>query len=594
MRFFLWFFAVIGLLAILIVGVGIYASIRLADKKPEIASTTILRFDFERPQTEKASAGLADALLGDHKISFADTIEAIRRAADDGRVRGLVARTGDVPLGLGQVQELRDAIAAFRAKGKFAYAYADSFGDLGGGTRAYYLSAAFDEIWLQPVGSVGLTGVGAELPFFKGTLDKLGVTAAFDRRAEYKSAMTQMTETKLPDTDRVAFTGLVKSIFDQTADGIATDRKLAGADVRTLIDGGPYPGDEALAKHLVDHIGYADEAMDAARRKAGTGVKILTGPQYLEAIKVGAPTGDVIAILRAVGEIRSGRAPSGPAGDSDGVAADTLVKAIGDAARDPAVKAIVLRIDSPGGSAIASETIWRALKRAHDGGKPVMVSMGDTAASGGYYIAAPADKIVAEPGTLTGSIGVFSGKLVTTGLWDKIGVSWDEVSQGKNAGIDSMLHDFTPEQHARFEHSLDEVYHAFIAHVADGRKMDPAKVEAIAKGRVWTGAQGKENGLVDALGGLDVAVGLAKEAAHIAADQPVVLRPYPRPRSPIEQIMAGLSGNDDDETSGSVVGVSLARLATLAPLLRQLDVVTRAAGETGGTRASMPPVELTH
>ena len=591
MRFLLWFFAVIGVLAILIVSVGIYAGIRLGNKKPEIAETTVLRFDFERPQTEKASVGLADALLGDHKISFADTIETIRRAADDGRVRGLVARTGEVPLGLAQVQELRDAIATFRAKGKFAYAYAESFGDLGGGTRAYYLSTAFDEIWLQPVGSVGLTGVAAELPFFKGTLDKLGITAAFDRRAEYKSAMTQMTETKLPDTDREAFTGLVKSVFDQTADGIAQDRKLVGADVRTLIDGGPYPGDEALAKHLVDHIGYADEAMDAARKKAGPGVKILTGPHYLDAIKAGAPTGDVIAILRAVGEIRSGRTPSGPAGESDGVAADDLVKAIGDAARDPAVKAIVLRIDSPGGSAIASETIWRALKRAHDAGKPVMVSMGDTAASGGYYIAAPADKIVAEPGTLTGSIGVFSGKLITTGLWDKIGVSWDEVSQGKNAGIDSTLHDFTPEQHARFEHSLDEVYHAFIAHVADGRKMDPAKVEAIARGRVWTGAQGKENGLVDELGGLDVAVNLAKAAAHIAVDQPIVLRPYPRPRSPIEQLMAGLSG-EDDETGGSVVGVSLGRLAALAPLLRQLDVVTRAAGETGGTRASMPPVEL--
>jgi protease-4 len=217
--------------------------------------------------------------------------------------------------------------------------------------------------------------------------------------------------------------------------------------------------------------------------------------------------------------------------------------------------------------------------------------MGDVAGSGGYFVAMAAEAIVAQPGTLTGSIGVFSGKLVTTGLWDKIGVSWDEVSQGRNADIDSTLHDFTPEQHARFEHSLDEVYRAFIAHVADGRKMDPAKVEAIARGRVWTGAQGKENGLVDALGGLDVAVKLAKDAAHIAVDQPIVLRPYPQPRSPIEQLMAGLSG-EDDETGGSVVGVSLGRLATLAPLLRELDVMTRAAGETGGTRASMPPVEL--
>jgi protease IV len=593
MRFILWFFAVIGLIAILIVAIGVYAGVHYSGQKPQVAETTVLRFDFDRPQTEKASVGLADALLGDHTISFADTIEAIRRGADDGRVRGLVARTGNVPLGLAQVQELRDAIAAFRAKGKFAYAYADSFGDLSGGTRAYYLSASFDQIWLQPVGSVGLTGVGAELPFFKGSLDKLGVVAAFDRRAEYKSAMTQLTDTKLPDTDRVAFDGMVKSIYDQTVDGIAQDRKLSGDDVRTLIDNGPYSGDDALAKHLIDHIGYADEAVDAARKKAGADARLMSGPQYLDAAKVGAPTGQVVAVIRAVGEIRSGRNPSGPVGDADGIASDDLVKAIGDANHDSAVKAIVLRIDSPGGSAIASETIWRALKRVRDGGKPLIVSMGDTAASGGYYIAAPADKIVAEPGTLTGSIGVFSGKLITAGLWDKLGVSWEEIGQGKNAGIESSLHDFTPEQHARFERSLDDVYHAFIAHVADGRKMDPAKVEAIAKGRVWTGVEGKANGLVDELGGLDVAVKLAKDAAHIGAADPFVLRPYPEPKSPIAEIMANLSGQDDETGGGSEIGLSLGRFAALAPLLRRLDMVSRAVEETGGTRASMTPVELT-
>ncbi|HEV2677287.1 MAG TPA: signal peptide peptidase SppA [Aliidongia sp.] len=594
MRFFLWFFAVIGLLAVAIVSLGFYAAFHYAGKKPQIADTTILRFDFQRPQTEKASIGLADQFLGDHAISFADTVDAIRRAADDNRVRGLVARTGEVPLGLAQVQELRDAIAAFRAKGKFAYAFAESFGDLSGGTRAYYLSTAFDEIWLQPVGAIGLTGVAAELPFFKGTLDKLGVTASFDRRAEYKSAMTQLTETKLPDTDREAFTGLIKSVFDQTADGIAQDRKLKPDEVRTLIDNGPYLTDDALAKHLVDHIGYADEALDAAMKKSGAGTRVMTGPQYLAAAKVGAPTGQVIAVLRAVGEIHSGRSASGPTGDADGVASDDLVRAINQASRDSSVKAIVLRIDSPGGSALASETIWRALKKAHDGGKPLMVSMGDTAASGGYFIAAPADKIVAEPGTLTGSIGVFGGKIVTSGLWDKIGVSWDEVQQGQNAGIESTLHDYTQAQHERFERSLDQVYHAFIAHVADGRKLDPAKVEAIAKGRVWTGAQAKENGLVDELGGLDVAVRLAKDAAGIGPGQPIVLRPYPQPRSPLQRLMTGLSGDDEDGGGGSQIGTTLGRLAALGPLLERLDLLTHAAGETNGTRATMQPVELSH
>jgi protease-4 len=590
MRFFLWFFAVIGVIAVALVSLGVYGAVHFASRKPDIAEATVLRFDFARPQTEKASVGLADQVLGNHATSFTDTIDAIRRAADDGRVRGLVARTGDVPLGLAQVQELRDAIETFRAKGKFAYAYADSFGDLGGGTRAYYLSTVFDQIWLQPVGSVGLTGIAAELPFFKGTLDKLGVTAAFDRRAEYKSAMTQLTDTKLPATDREAFDGMVKSIYDQLVDGIAKDRKLDAGAVRGLIDNGPYLTDEALAQHLVDHVGYADEAIAAARKQAGAGARTLTGPQYLAAAKVGAPTGQVVALVRAIGEIHGGRDPSGPASDADGVAADDLVQAMGEASRDPAVKAIVLRIDSPGGSAIASETIWRAIEQAREK-KPVMVSMGDTAASGGYYIAAPATKIVAEPGTLTGSIGVFSGKLVTAGLWDKIGVSWDEVQQGRNAGIESQLHDFTPEQHDKFERELDQTYHAFIAHVADGRKLDPAKAEALAKGRVWTGAEAKENGLVDELGGLDVAVGLAKEAAHIAVDQPIVLKPYPQPRTTLQRVMAGLSDEDDDGGTDQVAA-SLGRLAALAPLLSRLEMLSRTLGDTEGTRATMPPVEL--
>ena len=593
MRFILWFFAVIGVIAVAVFGLGAYAAYHFASKTPEIADTTVLRFDFQRPMTERASVGLASQLLGNHAQSFTDTIDAIRRAADDPRVRGLVARTGEVPLGLGQVQELRDAIGQFRSHGKFAYAYAETFGDLGGGTRAYYLSTAFDEIWLQPVGAVGLIGVAAELPFFKGTLDKLGVTAAFDRRAEYKSAMTQMTATKLPDTDREAFVGLIHSVYDQTANGIADARKLKPDEVRTLIDNGPYLTDEALAKHLVDHVGYADEAFEAARKKAGSGAKLMNGPEYLTAAKVGAPTGQVIALVRAVGEIRSGHNPDGPASDEDGVAADDLVKALDQARRDSAVKAVVLRIDSPGGSAIASETIWRAVKRTHDAGKPVVVSMGNVAASGGYYIATPADKIVAEPGTLTGSIGVFSGKLITGGLWDKIGVSWDEVSQGRNAGIDSSLHDFTPDQHDKFERSLDQVYHAFIGHVADGRKLDPVKAEAIAKGRVWTGAQAKDNGLVDALGGLDTAVTLAKQAAHIAPDATITLRPYPQPKSTVERIMADLSdGNEDGSSARAAAAID--RLAALAPLLGRLDAVTRALEDTDGARATMPPVELGH
>jgi protease-4 len=584
MRFILWVFAVIGFLTVVAVALVAYAAFNFTSKPQPIAANTVLRLDLDKAISEQPPS--LGPLLDGKATAFTTVLTALKRGGDDTRVKGLVARTGNVELGLGQVQELRDAIKAFRAKGKFAYAFGETFGEIGGGTRAYYLSSAFDQIWLQPTGDLALVGLRTEIPFFKGTLDKIGVEAQFGRRAEYKSAATQFTETKLPATDHEAEDAMLTSIYDQIAAGIGEDRHVSADEAKQLIDGGPYIGKAALDKHLIDKIGYRDEVDAAARDKAGGGASMMDVSSYAAASQVGEAGTDVVALIRAVGDITGGSDSDNPFDSDQGVHADSLAKALDDAAKDSEVKAIILRIDSPGGSGTASETIWRAVKRAQDAHKPVIVSMGNFAASGGYYIAAGADKIVADPATLTGSIGVFAGKFVIAGLYDKLGISVDSLSYGRDAGIDSDQTQFTPEQKQHFNDMLDDFYQSFVGRVADGRHLDPTKAEAMARGRVWTGAQAKERGLVDALGGFEEAVNQAKTAAGLPADRPVVLRAFPAPKSTIEKLVATLGGGSE---SGVEALALLNRMSVLTPVLRQFDQMARTA--RGG--AVMPPIDIT-
>jgi len=595
-RIFLWFFAVLGIIGttltvLLVIGIVHFAgkveTINMGAVHPvaTVGANSILTLDLERPINERAP-GPFDAFLNERALNFTTVPAALKHAATDNRVKGLVVRAGAPQIGLAQAEELRDAIKAFRAKGKFAYAYGDSYGDISGGTRAYYLASGFDQIWLQPTGTLALTGIAFELPFFKGTLDKLGVTAQFERRGEFKSAATQFTDTKLPDTDRQAMQDLIGSFYDQLTQQIGDGRKMSAADVRTLIDGGPYSGEDALSKHLIDHLGYRDEAEDAAKHAAGDGAQLMALTAYAGAVRAPAAAldGVGIGVIRAVGEIQGGRSDDSPFSTSSNVGADTMVAAFEQASRDPNVKAIVLRIDSPGGSETASETIWRGIKLAQQAGKPVIVSMSDLAASGGYYIAAPADKIVAEPLTLTGSIGVFGGKFVLAGLYDKIGVSFDTVSLGKNADMGGSIAPFTPDQQQRFAEMITNGYQSFLKRVADGRHMDVAAVDKIARGHVWTGVQAKERGLVDALGGLDEAVAIAKQAAHLPADKPVPLKSFPLQRSPFESIIDGLTGQ---QGPGEILS-TIQKLEAIEPALHQLEsLVPSKNGD-----AMMRPVEV--
>ncbi len=549
-RLLVGFFASIGVLAVvLVLGAALLVE-GLRPRATPLADNIVLSADLTQGLADGPERGGLLGLLVEPKPNLRDVLDGIEAAAADPRVKGLLARVGGDELALARVQEIRDAVAAFRAKGKFAIAFADSFGELGAGTRPYYLASAFDEIWLQPMGSVGLTGLYSEVTFFKGTLDLLGVAAEFDHRGEYKTAANILTETKMTPPHREEVEALLASLAGQIEGGIAQGRKLTPAEVRAAIDRGPLLAEEARQAKLVDRLGYRDEAVADARARAGSGAELVSLGDYLDRIERPHREGARIALIYGAGLIARGGGPSNPLAEREVMAASDLTRAFRAAVRDPRVRAILFRIDSPGGSVVASETIWREVVFARERGKPVIVSMGDVAGSGGYYVAAPADKIVAEPATLTGSIGVLAGKLVAADLLKKLGVSTDSAQIGANAGMFSTTSGFTPQAQRRLDAFLDDTYRGFKDHVAAGRHMTPEEVEAVAKGRVWSGEEAKARGLVDALGGYAVALRLAREAVRIAPDAPVELTVFPREEGPAELIYNRLLGRKREAGGG--------------------------------------------
>ncbi len=585
------FFALVGLVVIVLFALAVGLWLWSAPGEKRLAQSNVLMLDLTRPLAEGPPDGGIESVFIGGRLNLRDVLDGLERAGDDARIKGLVARVGDGQSGTAQVQELRDAVAAFRAKGKFALAYADSFGEFGSGTRAYYLAAAFDEVWLQPFGEVGLVGLRVETPFFRGTLDKLGIQPRFDHREEYKTAANVVTETKMTPAHREETEGLLQSVYGQIVRGIAQGRRLDAAQVRSLIDQGPFGTDEALDRHLVDHIGYRDDAVAAARSRAGENAQLVPLLRYLDTAGRPHQSGPTIAVIYGNGIItRGGDSPS-PLSGSAVMGAETIARAFRMAAEDASVRAILFRIDSPGGSAAASETIWRETRRAKEAGKPLIVSMGNVAGSGGYYVAAGADKIVAEPATLTGSIGVVAGKVLIGGLSEKVGVSWDAVQIGKGAGIYSVVQDFTPAEHRQFERRLDEVYAGFKQRVAEGRRLDAAAVEAVAKGRVWTGEDAQAGALIDELGGFAKALALAKQAAGIPAESDVTLKTFPPPSNTPAAVIARLLGRDGDSQDDAGLSERLAGIdravARLQPLLRQIEAAMAPPGDL-----TMPPVEL--
>ncbi len=588
-RYVLGLFTAIGIVTVLAFIGGGALVWRIAASKPALPATIVLSADLGAGLAKGAGQDPLSELVFGGEQTLRDFLDALERAGNDPRVKGLYARLGEDNLGLATCQEARDAIRDFRAKGKFAIAFTESFGEFGPGTRPYYLATAFDEIWLQPLGSLGLIGLHTDMQFFRGALDRLGILPSFAHREEYKSAMNSLTETAMTPPQREEIEDLLRATSGQIVRGIASARKLSEAQVTGLIDRGPFTADEAKAARLVDRIGYRDEAVARARERAGSGAELMSLSRYLDGAGHPHDSGPTIALIYGTGLVTKGGGTPTPLLGEHELSAQEVGRAFRQAFGDPKVRAILFRIDSPGGSAVASETIWREVVRAREHGKPVIVSMGDVAGSGGYYIAAPADKIVAEPGTLTGSIGILAGKLVVAELLRKVGITDDSAQRGANAAMFSVFEDFSPSGRERLEHFLDVIYRGFKQHVAAGRHLSEEQVEAASKGRVWSGEEARQMGLVDELGGYDVALRLAKEAAKIPVDQPFKLAVFPREKSTIELIYDRVFNVDRDSDAASPAAVQgLLGQGMASGAARLLAGIAALIGDPGGLR--MPPI----
>ena len=402
----------------------------------------------------------------------------------------------------------------------------------------YMLASIANEIWMQPVSEMNSTGVATTAMFFRGLLDKINAVPQFEQRYEYKNAANVFTEKDFTVAHREATTRLLESVFESATAAIAGDRKKTRDEVVALINSAPHLTQEAIDAKLIDKQGYDDEAENAAMAKAGDKAELKTLSQFYEIAgnpwhHPGSPG---IAFIHGDGGINDGKSEGGAFGGESSIGGDTLAKAFRDATEDDDVKAILFRVNSPGGSAIASDQILDAVKKAQKAGKKVVVSMGNVAASGGYYVSLSADKIFAHETTITGSIGVLSGKLVTVGSYAMLGIDLKSIGVGTNALMQAETQAFTPEQLDKFKRGVDQIYADFTAKVAAGRKLDLEKVREVAKGRVWTGADAKARGLVDEFGGFRAALEATKALAGIPADSEINLISYPRKRSQMEEL----------------------------------------------------------
>ncbi len=550
--------------------------------KGSVSAKTILEVDFETAVVEYAPPDPVAQLTLKDTPSVRDLVEALTKAAADERVAGLIARVGQGGMGIAQLQEVRDAVIAFRAAGKPAYAFSETFGEVSGGNGSYYLATAFDKIYLQQSGDVNLTGLMLESPFLRGTLEKMGVEPRMDHRHEYKNAKNMFTETEYTEAHREASESLMTSLFDEIVAGMAEGRGKDAGEIKELIAAGPYYGQEAVDNGLVDALAYRDEVYDEIRAQAEGDAKLLYLMPYLERAGRVWGKGDTVALIYGVGGISRGKSQYSPLSGSPTMGSDTVTAAFRAAARDQSVKAILFRIDCNGGSYVASDAVLREVRRAQEAGKPVIVSMGNVAASGGYFVALSADKIVAQPGTITASIGVVGGKMLTSGMWEKIGLSWDHVETSANGSMWAGTHDYSEQEWARYSFWLDRVYEDFTSKVAGGREMPVERIREIAKGRVWTGVQAKELGLVDELGGYTKALDLAREAAGLEADAPVRLKTFPKSRSPWEEFMD--KGPSSSETAALAALRLLDTLRPVAVMAERLGLI-----ETHPRTLALPP-----
>ena len=528
------FIVVFLLLAVVTSMTGLFAMYFMVSSAPTVSSNSVLTLRVSGGLSERQTNPLLTSLVGDVP-TVRSVVDSLRKAKVDDRIRGVILMpSGPQPL-WGKAQEIRDAVLDYRESGKPIVAFLEY-----GGTQEYYLASAADKVFLMPGSPLDLVGVASYEMFFRGALDKVGAQADMLNSGDFKTAANVYTETTMTPAHREMAESLNRDLYEQIIDGIADGRGKTKAEVRRLVDEGPFLPDDALAAGLVDALVYADEVKQQAPFDE-VNWRVIADRDYRQIglQSVGLNRGRGIALIYAVGTINSGSGGIGLTG-GEVLGSDTLVAAIRAARNNDAVRAIVLRIDSPGGSAVASDVIWREVMLAKKD-KPVIASMSDLGASGGYYIAMGADAIVAQPATLTGSIGVVAGKITTGGTYEKVGINIEPVSQGRFAEIYSPIRPFSDDERDKMQEHIDAIYEQFVTKAADGRGTTRDVIHELAQGRVWTGRQAKERGLVDELGGLSRAIALAKEHVGIDADEEVELVVYPRPKSLFDLLNEGFT-----------------------------------------------------
>ncbi len=533
---------ILGGIAISLVIVAVIGIALLAESigRPSVPENSVLVVSLSGSMPDHAPKDpLAKAFGINQPGSFTELLTNLRKAKVDSRVGAVLLDIGFTDIGWGKADELRRAIADFRTSGKPIY----SFTELGM-NKEYYIASATEKIYMPPTGDLYVNGFAANAMFYRGSLDKLGVTPDVIKIGKYKNAPDQYTEKEMTDGQREVINAILDDLYGRLVTSVAKERKLDADNVKAIIDSAPHRATKAKELGLIDGAKYRDEVYEELRKKLGykegDELRTISDSDYSEITpaSLSLNNGSRVAVIYASGAINTGRSANSPLGGTS-VGSDTIVESLKQATDDDSIKAIVLRVDSPGGSALASDIMWHSIENAKKK-KPVVVSMADYAASGGYYISCNANKIIAEPSVLTGSIGVFLGKPNIKNLYDWLGVSNEYVLRGKNAGLFRETESWTEEERAKFQEQANSIYYTdFVPKVAKGRNMTTEAVNAIGQGHVWTGEQAKKNGLIDDFGGLEKAIEVAKGLAKIPAGEEVSRVALPKAPSFFEALMGG-------------------------------------------------------
>src|SRR6266567_3827255 len=556
---------VIALVLVFLLGIAIIVS-AIRGNRPSIRDNSVLALKVSGSLPDYVPDDPLRKLFGGQPQSLSSLLAQFRKAKVDKRISAVLLDIDMPEEGWAKAEEIRTAIADFRTSGKPVYAFMEM-----GLNKDYYVASACDKIFLPPPGDLFTIGLAADVMFFRGSLDKLGIYPDIFQIGKYKSAADMFTQKQMTDAHREFMNSLLDDLFGRFVEAIAKERNKSPEEVKSLIDNAPYNAAQAKDAGLIDGASYRDEVEKELKKRLGYNdgdeLHIAKAGDYRQISQesLGLNKGEKIAVVYAAGDIVSGKSDFGGSGETT-IGSDSLVKTLDEARDDKGVKAIVLRIDSPGGSGLASDIIWRAIESVKEK-KPVVVSMSDVAASGGYYIACNANKIVAEPSTITGSIGVLAGKPVVKGQYDWIGVTNEYVLRGKNAGMFRESEKFSDTERAKFEEFLKTTYDDFISKVGKGRNKDKAYIDSIGQGRVWTGKQGKDNGLVDEYGGLDKAIEIAKQVANIPADKGVQRIIMPKPPTFLEELMSG--GSDDGDEASTQAKQQASLMSALPEDIRQ-------------------------